>query len=139
MLLRKKSQLWTFSFPFSLCFCHLVFVSHMLQFWVTYLERDLAPAWRTTHFTRQAWIWTPAIPHCNTIQTYCFWDMKVDILTLIWNYNMATFVTSLYFLCMIISEIGDSEKKSPFSITHYFYPYNFFSARLSQTNQITNV
>ena len=43
-----------------------------------------------------------------------FWDMKVDILTLILQYNMATFVTSLYFLCMIISEIGDSEKSLRF-------------------------
>ena len=38
-VLHNRSQLWTFSLSFSLCFCHLVFVSHMLQFWVTYLER----------------------------------------------------------------------------------------------------
>ena len=38
--------------------------------------------------------------------------MKVDILTLILEYNIATFVTSLYFLCMVISEIGDSEKSA---------------------------
>ena len=69
LLLRKKSQWWPLSKSFPLWFCYFVFVSDMLQFWVTYLERSSAPAWKTTHFTRQACIWTTAISHCNVILT----------------------------------------------------------------------